>query len=131
MLPPELINRLKEKLGKDEALEIIKLLDEKLSMASSQKKPDLKEVLTKAEFKEEIIKLKEEISELQEQMAELKAQITELRFEIAEAREEFSSQSSEIKRLEGYIKALIVLLLLAIILYSPLIFELVRPFLRF
>ncbi|MEJ5339334.1 MAG: hypothetical protein ACK42C_04020 [Aquificaceae bacterium] len=116
-LPPEVVMKLQEKLGREEALEFIKALDESLKELSLQRKIELKEELTKelvtkADLREEIAKLREEIARLEGQIAEVRA--------------ETSSIKSEIKRLESYIKIVIVLFLIAIALYSPVFFELVK-----
>ncbi len=102
-LPPEVVIKLQEKLGKEEAIEFIKALDETIKELSLQRKLELKEELakelvTKADLREETAKLKEEIAEI----------------------------NARLSKLETYIKVLIALFLIAIALYSPVFFELVK-----
>ncbi len=120
-LPPEVVIRLQEKLGKEEALEFIKALDETLKELSLKRKLELKEELTKelvtkADLREEVAKLREEIARLDGEIAELRGQIAEL--------------NAKISKLETYMKVLIALFLIAIALYSPVFFELVKLLLK-
>jgi len=106
-LPPEVVIKLQEKLGKEEAIEFIKALDETIKELSLQRKLELKEELTKelvtkADLREETAKLKEEIAEI----------------------------NARLSKLETYIKILIALFLIAIALYSPVFFELLKLLLK-
>ncbi len=116
-LPPEVVIKLQEKLGKEEAIEFIKALDEAIKELSLQRKLELKEELakdlvTKADLREEVAKIREEIARLEGQIAELRGQTAEI--------------SSRLSKVEAYIKVLIALFLIAIALYSPVFFELLK-----
>jgi len=120
-LPPEVVIKLQEKLGKEEAIEFIKALDETIKELSLQRKLELKEELakelvTKADLREEVAKIREEIARLEGQIAELRGQTAEI--------------SSRLSKVETYIKVLIALFLIAIALYSPVFFELLKLFLK-
>ncbi len=113
-LPPEVVIKLQEKLGKEEAIEFIKALDETIKELSLQRKLELKEELTKelvtkADLKEESAKLMEEIVKVRGEVLELKARLS---------------------KLETYVKVLIALFLIAIALYSPVFFELLKLLLK-
>jgi len=120
-LPPEVVIKLQEKLGKEEAIEFIKALDETIKELSLQRKLELKEELakdlvTKADLREEVAKIREEIARLEGQIAELRGQTAEI--------------SSRLSKVEAYIKVLIALFLIAIALYSPVFFELLKLLLK-
>ncbi len=120
-LPPEVVIKLQEKLGKEEAIEFIKALDEAIKELSLQRKLELKEELakdlvTKADLREEVAKIREEIARLEGQIAELRGQTAEI--------------SSRLSKVETYIKVLIALFLIAIALYSPVFFELLKLLLK-
>ena len=106
-LPPEVVIKLQEKLGKEEAIEFIKALDEAIKELSLQRKLELreelaKELVTKADLREETAKLREQSAEV----------------------------NARLSKLETYIKVLVALFLIAIALYSPVFFELLKLLLK-
>ncbi len=130
-LPPEVVIKLQEKLGKEEAIEFIKALDEAIKELSLQRKFELKEELakelvTKADLREEVAKLRQEIARLDSQIAELRGEIGDLRGEIGGVKGQIAEVNARLSKLETYIKVLIALFLIAIALYSPVFFELVK-----
>ncbi|RMH80873.1 MAG: hypothetical protein D6674_02215 [Acidobacteria bacterium] len=71
--------------------------------------------------------------ELKDELA-TKADIREVRVEIAQVKAELKAEiynvRAELRKLEGYVKIMIVLLLIAIALYSPVFVELVKGVLK-
>lgn len=120
--------KLEEKLGKEEAKEFIKAIDEAVKELSILRKLELKDELTKElATKADIREVRAEITEVRAEIAEVRAEIAEVR---AELKAEIDSLRAELKKLEGYVKIMIVLLLIAIALYSPVFAELVKGLLK-
>lgn len=115
-----LYDLLEKKLGKEEAREFAKVLEEVIRDYTKEESKRIEEGL-KIQTKEELFKTvatKEDIKSSEKVLqAEIKRVEDTLRAEIRRV-------EAEIRRLEAYMKIMVVLLLIAIALYSPIFAQL-------
>ncbi len=112
VFPVELIFKLEEKLGKEEAKEFMSAVEQALEELSILRKLELKDELSKE------LATKADIKEVKAEIAEVRAEVDRVRAEVAQVKAELSAR---IDKLEFYIKLMIVLLIIAIALYSPVL----------
>ena len=121
-----LYDLLEKKLGKEEAREFAKVLEEVIRDYTKEESKRIEEG-HKIQTKEELFKTvatKEDIKSSEKVLqAEIKRVEDTLRAEIRRV-------EAEIRRLEAYMKIMVVLLLIAIALYSPIFAQLVGRFLK-
>ncbi len=153
VFPVELIFKLEEKLGKEEAKEFVEVVEQAINELTILRKLELKDELTKElatkadirEVRAEIMEVRAEIMEVRAEIDKVRAEIDKVRAEIDKVRAEFGSEIKEVRaevdkvraelsarmdKLEFYVKLMIGLLLLAIALYSPVFAEVVKALLR-
>ncbi|ADO45820.1 conserved hypothetical protein [Hydrogenobacter thermophilus TK-6] len=121
VFPVELIFKLEEKLGKEEAKEFMSAVEQALEELSILRKLELKDELSKE------LATKADIKEVRAQIAEVRAEVDRVRAEVAQVKAELSAR---IDKLEFYIKLMIVLLIIAIALYSPVFADLLKSLLK-
>ncbi len=125
VFPVELIFKLEEKLGKEEAKEFVEVVEQAINELTILRKLELKDELTKE------LATKADIREVRAEIMEVRAEIDKVRAELgSEIKEVRAELSARMDKLEFYVKLMIGLLLLAIALYSPVFAEIVKALLR-
>ncbi|GBC88153.1 hypothetical protein HRbin13_00271 [bacterium HR13] len=142
VFPVELIFKLEEKLGKEEAKEFMSAVEQALEELSILRKLELKdeltkELATKADIKEvraEVAEVRAEVAEVRAEIREVRAEIDKVRAEVAQVKAELNARidrlEARIDKLEFYIKLMIGILILAIALYSPVFAELIKSLIK-
>ncbi len=125
VFPVELIFKLEEKLGKEEAKEFVEVVEQAINELTILRKLELKDELTKE------LATKADIREVRAEIMEVRAEIDKVRAELgSEIKEVRAELSARMDKLEFYVKLMIGLLLLAIALYSPVFAEIVKSLLK-
>lgn len=135
VFPVELIFKLEEKLGKEEAKEFMSAVEQALEELSILRKLELKDELTKElATKADIKEVRAEIAEVRSEIREVRAEIDKVRAEVAQVKAELNARidrlEARIDKLEFYIKLMIGILILAIALYSPVFAELIKSLIK-
>ncbi len=98
VFPVELIFKLEEKLGKEEAKEFVEVVEQAIQELTILRKLELKDELTKElATKADIREVRAEIMEVRAEIMEVRAEIDKVRAEIDKVRAEFGSEIKEIR----------------------------------
>ncbi|QWK18972.1 MAG: hypothetical protein KNN13_05450 [Hydrogenobacter thermophilus] len=135
VFPVELIFKLEEKLGKEEAKEFMSAVEQALEELSILRKLELKDELTKElATKADIKEVRVEVAEVRAEIREVRAEVDRVRAEVAQVKAELNARidrlEARIDKLEFYIKLMICILILAIALYSPVFAELIKSLIK-
>jgi hypothetical protein len=128
-LPIEIFELLEKKVGKDEAKEVIKIID--ASLESIEKKAEAVALQKKLEIKEELTK---ELVTKAEFFGEMKALRTEFFGETRNIRQEMQTIKTElegkIEKLNQKFNFMIILIIIALTLMNPVMAEIIKGLLK-
>ena len=128
VLPLEIYEILEKKVGRDEAKEVIRIIDASLETiekraegAALQKKFEIKDELTKElATKADLLVLKSDIGVLKSEIAVVRTEIAVLKTEI----------EGKIEKLNQKFNFMIILMIIALTLMNPVMAEVVKGFLK-
>ena len=128
-LPIEIFELLEKKVGRDEAKEVIKIID--ASLESIEKKAEAVALQKKLEIKEELTK---ELVTKAEFFGEMKALRTEFFGETRNIRQEMQTIKTElegkIEKLNQKFNFMIILIIIALTLMNPVMAEIIKGLLK-